>query len=190
LADEPVPETVQGHSFLSLLKHPERKICDYVFAERNWHVWRANERLVRWKKYTYIHNFYPQLPQYNNYKAGDTAYNDLFDLKQKGRLSPAQSFLFTVPYPEEQLYDLEKDPHQLNNLAEQANYRDILTHLRQKLEEWRRQTGDTAPPVDKVTPDRHDRQTGKRLYEAYRPPTGVLPGDEMNAQSINNGGTR
>jgi hypothetical protein len=50
--------------------------------------------------------------------------------------------------PEEELYDLEKDPDQLNNLAKDPEYASVLKQHRQILEEWIKKTGDQGQKMD------------------------------------------
>ena len=42
----------------------------------------------------------------------------------------------------EELYDLDKDPHEVNNLAGDSRYNDILEEMRVKLKEMRERTKD------------------------------------------------
>jgi arylsulfatase A-like enzyme len=51
--------------------------------------------------------------------------------------------------PEEcwELYDLETDPHELQNRIRQPRYRKIIADLKQRLEELRRETKDTQDPL-------------------------------------------
>ena len=42
----------------------------------------------------------------------------------------------------EQLYDLEKDPHELNNLADQSDMADTKKRLRKRIRGWQKDTGD------------------------------------------------
>ncbi len=44
--------------------------------------------------------------------------------------------------PKEELYDLEKDPNELKNLASDPASAKILTELRAKLADWRKKTND------------------------------------------------
>jgi arylsulfatase A-like enzyme len=46
---------------------------------------------------------------------------------------------------EEELFDLQTDPYQLNNLINNPDYQKVIAELDQRLEAWREQTGDTAP---------------------------------------------
>ena len=44
--------------------------------------------------------------------------------------------------PAEELYDLEKDPHQIHNLAQDPEFAEILETHRQFLKNWIKETGD------------------------------------------------
>lgn len=44
--------------------------------------------------------------------------------------------------PEEELYDLRNDPHQLNNVVQDPNYLGIAGKLRKQLDAWMRATDD------------------------------------------------
>ena len=43
---------------------------------------------------------------------------------------------------DEELYDLQKDPNEQNNLIDHDKYRDILNDLRFKLNSWLKSTND------------------------------------------------
>ncbi len=53
LAGLPIPETMQGKSFLPLFNNPGGKIRDFIFAEHNWHDFAAFERAVRDHRFKY-----------------------------------------------------------------------------------------------------------------------------------------
>jgi arylsulfatase A-like enzyme len=48
----------------------------------------------------------------------------------------------------DELYDLEEDPFELNNLIKDDNYVEILTDLKSRLEKWRKKTSDTMTVRD------------------------------------------
>ena len=165
----------QGKSFANVLNAPERDFRNYVFAEHNWHDHQALERMVRTKDFLYVLNLRPNLsnpgPADSN---GSPSYQDLKDLREAGNLTAAQADIFIVPRPAEELFDCQKDPFQLVNIASLAAYQDRLKDLRQVMQQWRRETADTTP--DTLTGDWYDRETGKALaIERIR---GEMPGGE------------
>jgi hypothetical protein len=62
--------------------------------------------------------------------------------------------LATAKRPAEELYDLARDPAQVENVAGSAAYRDAQQRLRAELDHWLRETGDPRATVDD---DRSDR---------------------------------
>lgn len=204
MAGRPRPSTFQGVSFHSLFDNPTLSTRDVVFAERNWHVYRHHDRLVRYGNFTYIKNSTPGLIGFNSMQKihtrpetlagssghfeGSTASADLVEGYWKKTLTPPQAFIVTAPCPEEVLFDVSKDPYQINNLAGNPEYADELKKMRALLAQWTEQTGDTVPPVDTMTPDRNDRKTGVSIQRRGRPDGGVFPGQATKAWTLNNPG--
>ena len=50
--------------------------------------------------------------------------------------------IFAQRRPKEELYDLQKDPWELHNLADDSAYRRILSNMRRLLDKWIRETND------------------------------------------------
>jgi len=142
LAGVEIPKHLQGRAFLGENLTPPRQ---YVYAARD----RMDEahdiiRGVRDKRYHYIRNYRPDLPY-----AQDIAYmNEMPTMQEWRRLAAAgelkgpQAIFFQPTKPVEELYDTETDPHEINNLADDAKYSDILGRLRAAHEKWREDTGD------------------------------------------------
>ena len=63
-------------------------------------------------------------------------------LYQQGKLDSVQSRIFQSTRPEEELYDLLIDPHELNNLVAIEGYQDVLQEHRAVLKEWILETDD------------------------------------------------
>lgn len=135
LAGKKPPEQWQGNAFLGPYATAEPR---YLFGFRD----RMDERYdmsraVRDERFAYIRNFYPHRPQgaYLDYMfqtPTTQVWKKLFDA---GELNDAQSF-FWKPKPSEELYDLEQDPHQIHNLADDPQYADVLQRMRGALRAW------------------------------------------------------
>jgi arylsulfatase len=184
------PQTVQGISMTPLLSDPTSSIRECAFAEHNWHGQIAHERMVRRGDYVYIRNAHPQLPQICGLDA-QCPQRELRALAKQGKLTPAQMDPLLEPRPAEELFDVSDDPHQLTNIAGNSEHRKVLDDLRKLMDQWQHRTGDTTPPLDKATPDRFDRRTGKPIHgRGGRPAGGVVPGQTSGASHINDPGPR
>ncbi|MFR9649795.1 MAG: sulfatase [Rikenellaceae bacterium] len=142
LAGVDVPTHMQGQPFLGSQDRGER---EYIYAARD----REDEsydmvRAVRDKRYLYIRNFYPNQPYvgYVPYRNGSPIIQDLYRAYAEDRLNEVQSLWFAKTRPAEELYDVESDPHNINNLAREAEYAPILKKMRELQSEWSAQTND------------------------------------------------
>lgn len=154
LAGAPKPAKMQGEIFLGDHAVPARQ---YVFGARD----RCDEtvfrfRTVREARYRYIRNFTPDRPflQPNAYKERSyPVWNLLKELHAAGKLTPAQAALCAPTMPEEELYDLETDPHEINNLAQSPSHQEVRRRLRTALEKWIEESNDQGrafEPADVV----------------------------------------
>ena len=174
---------MQGVSFLSVLKDPNAVIRDYVFAEHNWHVHQAHERMVRSGPWLYIRNAWPHLQSMCVEQAPKfPAAKALWDAEKAGKLKTHQRDIFLKPRPAQELYHVGKDPFQLDNVAADESNADILKKLDAALDQWVEQTGDTVPV--NPTNDREDAY-GKKNPLHKR---GTMPGDEKESTKINHPG--
>ena len=64
------------------------------------------------------------------------------DLHKAGKLNRAQSLHLAATRPEEELYDLTKDPFEINNLAAQPKHKNKLKELRAVLNKWIKDSND------------------------------------------------
>lgn len=143
LAGAGVPERMQGRAFLGEEAGPPR---EFAFGARD----RCDEttfrlRTVRDARYRYIRNFTPDRPflQANAYKAKQyPVWNLLKALHADGKLTPVQARLYDPTMAEEELYDLGRDPHEVDNLAGKAEHREALERLRKVLDAWIVETDD------------------------------------------------
>ncbi|MGB0596264.1 MAG: sulfatase family protein [Rubripirellula sp.] len=136
-----IPNSMQAQDILS----PEYKPRQAVFAARD----RCDEtvdrmRSVRTKKFKYIRNFLPNRPylQPCRYKDAKSILIALREWNDQGKLNATQKLIFRDTRPTEELYDLENDPHEINNLANVSKYANELQTMRQRLNAWMEETDD------------------------------------------------
>lgn len=141
LADLPIPAHMQGVPFLGDKKGAERK---FVYGARD----RVDEvfdtaRSVNDGRWLYIRNYHPHLPwgQPEGYSDASEFRRELLRLGKEGKLKPGVREYVAARAPEE-LYDLEKDPQQLVNLAGQKTSESELQRLRGELRKWMLETRD------------------------------------------------
>ena len=177
-----VPEDYQGKSFLLILNNSTKEIRYEVFSEHNWHDYEAHERMVRTKKYLYVLNSRPNLTNCGPADSKNSPTQHALNLvRDEGKLTPAQADVFMAPRPAEELFDVQKDPLQLLNLASVPEYQEVLQQMKSLLNNWRTKTGDTTP--EHLTPDWYDRETGSPLdIERKR---GTMPGKVENKKADN-----
>jgi arylsulfatase A-like enzyme len=165
-AGVPIPEEMQGTSMLPRLLDPDLPGRDSVYSERNWHNCDEHMRSVRTLKYKLIRNAYTDLPHGT---AADLSrspsWRSLKDLKDAGKLAPEQSQIFQVPRPSHELYDVEADPWEFNNLAEDPDHAAVVKELESKLDQWTRETDD-FPPTERRRHDDTDRFTGIKFMKS------------------------
>jgi len=154
LAGIPVPDYMDSTDLFS----SER---EHVFSARDRCEWVVDRtRSVIGDRYHYIRNFMTDRPlaQYN-YRSGWPAFVKIKELYQRGELSPAQALPYG-PRPAEELYDLQDDPHELVNLAEDAGHQQVLMLMRTLVEDWIKDTDDKGQYPD----PRAGLEITKRLY--------------------------
>jgi len=169
------PTHLQGRSLLK----PDTPKREYIFAARD----RCDEtsdriRCVRSKQFKYIRNFQPERPymQFNAYKMRQYPTWTLMQvLHKQGKLTPAQKQWMATSRPVEELYDLNKDPDELNNLADQPEFHELLLKFRKVLNEWVKQTDDQGvTPEDPKIPE-HWNKVARRKNQQQMQRRGLPP---------------
>jgi len=139
------PENMDGSAFLGEnLRDIEPK---YVYATGD----RFDEntdrnRTVRDDRYRYIKYYQPEKSMFLHvpYRDQMPIMQELYRLRDNNELTEAQAQWFRDTKPEEELFDCEKDPHNLINLAGNPQYADKLSELRQANEDWVTSISDTG----------------------------------------------
>ena len=126
---------------LNLLKS-ETDYREFIFAARDkMDSTHDAMRAVRSEKFKLIHNLMPERAycQFNNYKERNYPVLALLNvMKMRGELTPEQALFMAGRKPEFELFDLERDPWELNNLAEDPNYKTVKEELLGHLNDWRK----------------------------------------------------
>jgi N-sulfoglucosamine sulfohydrolase len=162
VAGVPAAESMQGRSFRALLSQPESyQGRTHVFSERNWHDCDEHQRAVRTQRFKLIRtDAYTELPLCTAADIGASpSFRVLRARAKAGRLTPAQRRLFEAPRARLELYDLEADPWELRNVADEPRYAKQVRELAAVLQEWMEQTDD-FPAYYRVRDDNTDRITG------------------------------
>ena len=155
------PEHFQGHAFLGKYTAAEQP---YIYGFRG----RMDERydmvrVVRDKRYIYIRNYQPHkiYGQYVSYMFQTPTTRIWKRLYDQGKLAPPQTYFWERKRPEE-LYDLDNDPDEVNNLADSQQHRDILSRLRRAQKDLAMRIRDVGfLPEHQI----HARSGGRTPYE-------------------------
>ncbi len=140
----PLPE-MTGISFKPLMENQKYEGHPYVFAERGPHGSGLPTstgafdlgRCIIGERYKLIYRALWQLPYHPVDFAGLPMWNELQQMALDGQLEePWKSLYFSRERPMFALYDLEKDPNELNNLAGNAEFEKIEEKLKEALHEW------------------------------------------------------
>ena len=145
-----IPEIYQGKAFLGAEKsRSERK---YIFSASD----RFDEhpdriRAVKNKRYKYIRNYNIDKPHALNvaYRNQMALMKNLNLLNESNLLSDKQKIWFQVPKSNEEFYDLQNDPFELNNLIEEKKFSKEINDLRLQLDNWMNQINDLGDIPEK-----------------------------------------
>jgi uncharacterized sulfatase len=142
LAGLPTPPITQGRAFLGKKLTPPR---DYIFGARD----RMDERYdiirsVRDRRYRYIRNYEPLKPyfQYMNTPEKGATMKELRRVAATGKMPAGMEIFMADRKPVEEFYDLQNDPHEINNLAGDPKYKGQLDKFRKIHKQWIKETRD------------------------------------------------
>ena len=146
-----IPDFLQGKAFLGDQKTEDP---EYAFMFRG----RMDERYdmsraVRDHKYRYIRNYMPYriYGQHLEYLWRAPSVPSWEEAYLNGECNETQS-RFWEPKAVEELYDTENDPWEVNNLAKDPEYQNVLERMRKANKDWMARIYDTGfiPEADRV----------------------------------------
>ncbi len=165
-ASEP---TYEGISFLPILIDAEKEIRQYAFAEDHWHDYEDHARAIFNRQWKLIRNDYVDIAATPSADAGRSlTWKAMQELKKQNKLTTAQLNCFMTPRSKYELFNLEQDPYEVNNLTNEPKHAAIKNELLIALEDWSIKTGDFIP--SKRTPDEFDRHTGQPDHSVRQRP--------------------
>lgn len=155
MAGVEIPEYMTGQSFLN--KDFSR---EFVYSARDlWDEIMEKSRSLSSKKYKYINNQMPEVP-WDAHQAYLEFYRPavhvMRKLKYEGKLKKTEAAFFSYPKPLEELYDLENDPHEINNLASSSEHKDILLKMRKECAMIEKQMTANNPVFNPIYPKAPD----------------------------------
>lgn len=140
---EEKPDYMQGNAFLGSNVEPEP---EYVHMTRS----RMDERVDMSRatvdgKYRYIRNYMPFriYLQHLAFLFNAKSAQSWEDKYLAGECNELQSQAFQTK-PLEELYDIEKDPNNLHNLANDPEYKEVLERMRAENKRWMAEIRDVA----------------------------------------------
>ncbi|MFN8345394.1 MAG: sulfatase [Spirosomataceae bacterium] len=150
LAAIPIPKIIQGQAFLGAQKAKTPR--KYIFAARDRQDSEVDRvRAVSDGRFKYFKNYYPEKPYYQDlrYRKQIRGMAELLKLRDEGKLSGLQLYWFRPNKPEEELFDVQNDPYEVKNIADDPQYAAKLKELRTQHEAWVKNYGDLGALSEK-----------------------------------------
>ena len=137
-----VPKGTESHSFLNLLEGKPYQGREFVFAACGWHDTFDMARAVCSKTHSLIFNAWPEY-RGPRIPAGYNVEREV----AAGRLNPKTAAKWSrKSRPLYEMFDLRTDPHELDNIAGKAEYKDAEFTLKSAMSEWMEVSHDFLPP--------------------------------------------
>lgn len=144
------PSVMQGKAQFGYFKAKEKS--DFIFATSD----RFDEqidrlRALRYNKFKYVRNFNINISNAIpvSYREQMPMMQNLNQLWEAKKLEAHAALWFKTPKPLEELYNLEHDPYELKNLANEVGLQDTLNFLRDRMDQWIAETKDLGEIPEK-----------------------------------------
>ena len=140
LAGAKLPNYLEGRNLFG----SEYRAAEYVLGARDRCDYTIDRiRTVRSDRYRYIRNYYLDRPLMQpGYRDDRPPSMDMRRLFEAGELTEYQAEHWFGLRPREELYDMDADLHQINNLASLSDFQAELLRHREVLENWINDTDD------------------------------------------------
>jgi arylsulfatase A-like enzyme len=144
IAEGRQPDGIDGKSFFDVLLGKSETFRDYVYAShtRDGNMNVFPQRCVRGTRYKYVLNLRPEnvwSTHFTKVPGIPESHKQVWDTwVEKARTDPQAAKLLDIieHHPAEELYDLQTDPHELNNIAGKPEAKRVLRKMRRQLMKW------------------------------------------------------
>jgi len=170
------PKVMQGIAHFGQFEEEDKPKYTFHASDRFDGVY-DRLRSVRSENYKYIKSFDTTLSHALpvKYREQMPLMHELRNLYEKGKLTKKQALWLHPTKPSEELYNLQNDPYELNNLATIPEMKDTLLQLRGVLNEWIIETNDLGEIPE-------DDLIAKWLPEGKQPQLPPLEMEDRNDQ--------
>ncbi|MAG70525.1 MAG: sulfatase, partial [Acidobacteria bacterium] len=185
LAGIELPDYLDGRAFLGDAATTAPRTYVHAAADRlDGH--HDTIRAVRDSRFKYLRNLHPERGYYLPlpYREQMPIMQELLRMRDAGELNAMQAQWFRNSKREEELFDTERDPHELNNLAGDPAQASKLAELRAEADRWMTAIDDQGlmdEPAffESIWPD--------GVQPVTAPPEGERRGEQMTLQSATDG---
>lgn len=170
LTGSEIPDTMQGRVFFGQGKEAERSV-HFAFRGRMDEC-MDNARAITDGRFLYIRNYMPYAPwmQRLDYLWKMQATQEWEAAYKAGTATEAQAKFFAPKGATEELYDMQADPDNVNNLAASPEYEGALKKMRTALRRQQLEIVDTGL-IPEHEMAKLSRETGLTVYEIARDPS-------------------
>ncbi len=143
LAGIAAPAYMQGQPFLNKKQSKIKRTYIHSAVDRLDGITDAI-RAVRDKQFKYIRNYKSRQGYYApiTYREKIPTMKELLRLRNEGKLNDIQAQWFRKTKAPEELFDCKADPHELNNLVNNPDYKQKLIELSSEMDRWIKEIGD------------------------------------------------
>ncbi len=144
------PKVMQGVALFGEFENAKKPKYIYYSSDRFDEKY-DRLRAIRSENMKYIHSFDTTISHAMavSYREQMPMMQNLRELYASNQLNEEQALWLHPTKPQEELYDLKKDPWELHNLAQDPAYRDSLLHFRKLLKDWIKETNDLGEVLEK-----------------------------------------
>lgn len=149
-----IPEGLDGRSVLPVITGKKNKHRNYAYGIHN-NIPEGPAypiRSIRDGKYKLLLNLTPEKDYYIKYMMNPVEERHAYtSWLKKAETDPRAKILTDriAKRPAIEFYDIQADPYELNNLADDRKYEKQIQRMRKELEKWMEQQGDKGAEMDK-----------------------------------------